>query len=134
LLAAAAIQIRLNAIEAFRLDLPAPPAGTRSSTRWHLSFVPWLFNRFMPFALHRVTPYSGVPAHRVTSLTMKKVLYLSGIAVLLSTTGCIFPRGDRDGWHGHGRYERHDTAVVEPRAVVMRAPELVVRPPEIIVR
>ncbi len=64
---------------------------------------------------------------------MKKILYLSGIVILLSTTGCIFPRGDRDG-RGHGRYERHNAAIVGPWAVVVRAPELVVRPPEVMVR
>jgi hypothetical protein len=62
---------------------------------------------------------------------MKKILYLTGIATLLSTTGCIFPGGDRGG---HARYEHHDAAVVGPPVVEVRAPELVVRPPEVIVR
>ena len=62
---------------------------------------------------------------------MKKILYLTGIISLLSTTGCIFPEGGRGG---HARYEHHDEAIVGPPTVVVRAPEVVVRPPEVIVR
>ncbi len=62
---------------------------------------------------------------------MKKILFLSGMVILLSTTGCIFPGGGRGG---HARYEHHDAVLVGPPAVVVRAPEVVVRPPEVIVR
>jgi hypothetical protein len=72
-----------------------------------------------------------IPARRVTSQDMKKILHLIAIVTLLSTTGCIFPEGGRGG---HARYEHHDDVVVGPPAVVVRAPELVVRPPEVIVR
>jgi hypothetical protein len=57
---------------------------------------------------------------------MKKILYLIGIAGLLSTSGCLVSDGGR-GEHGHARYERHDEVIVGP-------PVLVVRPPEVIVR
>ncbi len=62
---------------------------------------------------------------------MKKILFLTGIVSLLSTTGCIFPEGGRGG---RARYEHHDAVVVGPPAVVVRAPEVVLRPPEVIVR
>ena len=62
---------------------------------------------------------------------MKKILYLTGIVTLLSTTGCIFPGG---GGRGHARYEHHDDVIVGPPVVVVRPPEVVVRPPEVIVR
>jgi len=63
---------------------------------------------------------------------MKKILFLTGIISLLTTTGCIFPRGERHD--EHARYEHHDDVIVGSPAVVVRAPEVVVRPPEIIVR
>ena len=63
--------------------------------------------------------------------TMKRILLLTGLCSLLSTTGCIFPEGGRGG---HARYEHHDAVVVGPPAVVVRVPEVVVRPPEVIVR
>jgi hypothetical protein len=44
---------------------------------------------------------------------MKKIPYLTSIAALLSTTGCIFPEGDRGG-HEHAGYEHHDDVVVGP--------------------
>jgi hypothetical protein len=62
---------------------------------------------------------------------MKKILFLTGMITLFSTTGCIFPGGDRGG---HARYEHHDEVLVGPPAVVVRAPAVVVRPPEVIVR
>ena len=64
---------------------------------------------------------------------MKRILLFTGIVTLLSTTGCIFPGGERGG-HEHARYERHDAVIVGPPVVVVRAPELIVRPPEVIVR
>ena len=64
---------------------------------------------------------------------MKKIMFLTGIVSLLSTTGCIFPGGERGG-HEHARYEHHDDVIVGPPAVVVRVPEVVVRPPEVIVR
>ena len=72
-----------------------------------------------------------IPAHRVASQDMKKILHLIAIATLLSTTGCLVSDGGRGG---HARYERHDAVIVGPPAVVVRAPVVVVRPPEVIVR
>ncbi|MGA9778186.1 MAG: hypothetical protein WBS33_07935 [Verrucomicrobiia bacterium] len=62
---------------------------------------------------------------------MKRILFLTGMVTLLSTTGCIFPGG---GGREHARYEHHDAVVVGPPAVVVRVPEVVVQPPEVIVR
>ena len=62
---------------------------------------------------------------------MKKILLLTGMVTLLSTTGCIFPGG---GGREQARYEHHDEVLVGPPAVVVHAPEVVVRPPEVIVR
>jgi hypothetical protein len=62
---------------------------------------------------------------------MKKILYLTGVSILLFTGGCIFPEGGRGG---HARYEHHDAVVVGPPVMVVRPPEVVVRPPEVIVR
>jgi hypothetical protein len=81
----------------------------------------------------RVTPYREVPAWRVRSLDMKKILYLIAMVALLSTTGCIVAEGERGG-HGHARYEHHDEVIVGPPVVEVRAPVLVARPPEVIVR
>jgi hypothetical protein len=50
---------------------------------------------------------------------MKKILFLTGMAVLLSTTGCIFAGGDgRDhgGRDRHARDYHHDDG---PSAVVV---------------
>jgi hypothetical protein len=55
---------------------------------------------------------------------MKKILFLMGMTVLLSTTGCLVADGGR---RDHARYEHHDAVIVGP-------PVLVVRPPEVIVR
>jgi len=60
------------------------------------------------------------------SLAMKKILYLTGIVTLLSTTGCIFPGGEGRG-HEHARYEHHDDVIVGPPALVVRPPEVIVR-------
>jgi hypothetical protein len=62
---------------------------------------------------------------------MKKILFLTGIISLLTTTGCIFPEG---GGREHARYESHPEVMVGPPPVEVRAPEVVVRPPEVIVR
>ena len=56
---------------------------------------------------------------------MKKILLLSGVIALLSTTGCIVAE---DGRHEHGGYEHHS------EAVIVGPPIVVVRPPEVIVR
>ena len=72
-----------------------------------------------------------IPAHRVASQDMKKILHLIAIATLLSTTGCLVSDGGRGG---HARYEHHDNVIVGPPVVVVHPPELVVRPPEVIVR
>jgi hypothetical protein len=64
-------------------------------------------------------------------MNMKKILLLTGIISLLTTTGCLVSDGGR---HGHARYEHRDEVIVGPPAVVVRAPVLEVRPPEVIVR
>jgi len=96
--------------------------------------VPWLFNLPHPRHLwisrrggsHRVIPHSEDHAHRVASTDMKRILFLTGIATLLSTSGCIFPGGDRGG-REHARYEHHDAVIVGPPVVVVRPPEVIVR-------
>ena len=66
---------------------------------------------------------------------MKRILLLSGIFTLLTTTGCLVSDGERHGYyHEHERFERRPEVVVEPPPVVVRAPLIEVRPPEIIVR
>ena len=62
---------------------------------------------------------------------MKKILFLTGVITLLTTTGCIFPGGER---HERARYERHEEIRVDAPVVAVRVPEVEVRPPEIIVR
>ena len=62
---------------------------------------------------------------------MKKILFLAGMAALISTSGCIVPV--RDGSE-HARYEHHDDVIVGPPVVVVPAPVVVVRPPELIIR
>ena len=91
-----------------------------------------------PYEVRRVIPHRNVPTHCVKSsrkrykLNMKKILFLTGIISLLTTTGCIFPQGGRHD--EHARYEHHDAVIVGPPVVEVRAPEVVVRPPEVIVR
>jgi hypothetical protein len=65
-----------------------------------------------------------IPARRVASQDMKKILYLIAIASLLSTTGCLVSDGGRGG---HARYERHDAVIVGPPVVEVRPPEVIVR-------
>jgi hypothetical protein len=55
------------------------------------------------------------------SLYMKKILFLTGMAILLSTSGCIVAGGD--GRDHHARYEHHDDG---PAAVVVVARPVVV--------
>ena len=62
---------------------------------------------------------------------MKKILFLTGIISLLTTSGCLVSEG---GGHGHARYEHHEDVIVGPPVVVVHAPVVVVRPPEVIVR
>ena len=62
---------------------------------------------------------------------MKKILFLSGIITLLTTTGCLVADGGR---HGHGGYARHSDVIVGPPVVEVRAPVVELRPPEVIVR
>ena len=62
---------------------------------------------------------------------MKKILLLSGVITLLTTTGCLVSEDHRHGhYRGHERYESHSEAVVVgPPVVVVRPPVIVVRPP-----
>jgi len=62
---------------------------------------------------------------------MKKILLLTAITTLLSTTGCLVSDGGR---HEHARFERRNEVIVGPPVVVVHPPEVVVRPPEVIVR
>ena len=119
LLAAVAIQFMLNAIRAFRLDLPG------------LAQVDLRISR--KSGSHRVIPHGEDRAHRVASLHMKKILLLIAVAGLLSTTGCLVSDGGR-GRHENARYEHHDDVIIGPPVLVVRPPEVVVRPPEVIVR
>jgi hypothetical protein len=61
---------------------------------------------------------------------MKKILLLTGLVSLLSTTGCLVSEG---GGHGHARYEHHDAVIVGPPVVEVRVPVVEVRPPVVIV-
>lgn len=61
---------------------------------------------------------------------MKKILLLTGLVSLFSTTGCLVSEGGR---HGHARYEHHDAVIVGPPVVEVRVPVVEVRPPAIIV-
>jgi hypothetical protein len=58
------------------------------------------------------------------SQDMKKIMYLAGMAALLSTSGCIVADG---GHGGHAEYDHHDAVVVGPPVVVVRPPEVIVR-------
>ena len=65
---------------------------------------------------------------------MEKILFLSGVITLLTTTGCIVPVGEGPrygGYHGHpryeGRYERHSEVIVGPPVIIVRPPEIIVR-------
>jgi hypothetical protein len=59
---------------------------------------------------------------------MKRILFLTGVTIVLTTTGCIVSEGGRRGhYQGHEGYRGHSEIIVGP-------PEIVVRPPEIIVR
>jgi hypothetical protein len=53
---------------------------------------------------------------------MKKILLISSVLTLLTTSGCFID----DGHRGHARYGRHDD-------VVVAGPEVVVRPAVIVV-
>ena len=64
---------------------------------------------------------------------MKKILLLTGVLTLLTTTGCLVSE-EGHYRHGHARYERHETVVVGPPVVEVRAPVVEVRPPMVIVR
>jgi hypothetical protein len=55
---------------------------------------------------------------------MKKILYLTGMATLLSATDCLVTDGGR---HGHARFEHHDDVIVGPPVVVVHPPEVIVR-------
>jgi hypothetical protein len=83
-----------------------------------------VFNGSRPFVFHRVIPYRGIPAHRVTSSDMKMILLFIGLIALLSTSGCIVADDGRDR---HARYEHHDDVIVGPPVVVVRPPEVIVR-------
>jgi hypothetical protein len=63
---------------------------------------------------------------------MKKILLLTSVITLLTTSGCIVADVEH---HGHARHESHsEVIVVGPPPVVVRAPVIIVRPPEVIVR
>jgi hypothetical protein len=55
---------------------------------------------------------------------MKKILLLTGLITLLTTSGCIVPEG---GQHEHARYENQPQVVVGPPVVVVRPPEVIVQ-------
>jgi hypothetical protein len=53
---------------------------------------------------------------------MKKILLVSSVITLLTTSGCIVD----DGHRGHAGYGRHDDVVVAGPAVVVRPAVIVV--------
>jgi hypothetical protein len=55
---------------------------------------------------------------------MNKILFLTGIVTLLTTTGCIVPVEER---RGHVREEVRPEVIVGPPAVVVRPPEVIIR-------
>jgi len=61
---------------------------------------------------------------------MNKLLLLTGIVSLLTTTGCLVSE-DR---HGHEGYRHHDEVAVGPPVLVVPMPEVVVHPAVVIVR
>jgi hypothetical protein len=59
---------------------------------------------------------------------MKKILFLTGVISLLSTTGClVVPEREPHGHYHH--YEGHGEVIVP-----VPPPPVIVRPPEVIVR
>jgi hypothetical protein len=67
---------------------------------------------------------------------MKRILLLTGVILLITTSGCLVSDGRyHGGYYGdrHEHYEHREEVVVEHPAVVVR-PEVVVRPPVLIVR
>ena len=57
---------------------------------------------------------------------MKKILLITVVISVLTTTGCIVPGGD-GGWHGHSRHEYHSGVIVGPPVVVVHPPDLIIR-------
>jgi hypothetical protein len=64
-----------------------------------------------------------VPERKKYKPNMKKILFLTGIIALLSTTGCIVADGGR---RDHVYYDRRP-------AVVVGVPEVVVRPAPVVI-
>lgn len=61
---------------------------------------------------------------------MKKILFLLGVTLLFTTTGCLVTEG---GHRGHRHYEEPSAVIVGPPVVEVRVPVVEVRPPAIIV-
>ena len=65
---------------------------------------------------------------------MKKILFLLGVTLLFTTTGCLVTEGGYRGhYRGHRHYEEPSAVIVGPPVVEVRVPVVEVRPPAIIV-
>ena len=62
---------------------------------------------------------------------MKKILLLTGVISLLTTTGCLSSRAE---WRGHARNARYVEDMAGPPAVEVHALVSEARPPETIGR
>jgi hypothetical protein len=57
---------------------------------------------------------------------MKKILFLGGMCLVLTTIGCIVPEGGRYEHEGHERREVRSEVIVGPPVIVARPPEIIV--------
>jgi hypothetical protein len=73
---------------------------------------------------------------------MKKLLFLTCVITLLTTTGCLAPVGGGPGYdrhyergygYGHGRYHGRSEVIVRAPVVVAPAPVIVVPAPVLVV-
>jgi hypothetical protein len=62
---------------------------------------------------------------------MKKILLLTSVITLITTSGCIGPdgrgRSDFRGEEGHEHFEHHEDVIVAPPVIDVRPPEVIVR-------
>ncbi len=58
---------------------------------------------------------------------MKKILFLGGVLILLTTVGCIVPEGGRyEGERHDERHDEHSEVIVGPPIIVAHSPEIIV--------
>jgi hypothetical protein len=62
---------------------------------------------------------------------MKRILLLTGVITLITTSGCLVSDGRRHGGYRgedrHEHFEHHDEVIVTHPVVVVRPPEIIVR-------